>query len=364
MILLEVDTKRKYMSPRDNNINWYGWFTPVGGYGVVNLEYVRALSQLGMNVTIGWERYTENNNPYEWSMLNEENRALFRKEFEPAKVGIIKATPQHFYHNKSEVRIGYTMVENTRMGQEWVRYCNEMDAIFVPSSYLVEVFKESGVTVPIHVVKQGIDPVRYAYIDRPDPDTFIFATIGAQDERKNWQQLVQAFCSQFTKGEKVELWIKNTNPDFGNIGFKDERIKIINTFYTPDEMVKLYGLIDCLVFPSHAEGSGMPPREAMATGLPVILTNWSGLAEVCNPKFNYPLTPVAIDYPEADFRSIEQPGFQARLDVRELMYWMGWVYKHQQEAYEKGKKASKWIHENFSWKQCATEMLEIIRLYQ
>lgn len=353
-----------YETPMDNNLNWYGWSTPVGGYGVVNLEYAKALSELGLNVTIGWERYTETNNPWEWSMLSEENRALFRKDFEPAKVGIIKTTPQHFYHNKSEVRIGYTMVENTRVGAEWVRLCNEMDALFVPSKFLIDVFKESGVTIPIHAVKQGIDPLKYPYYDRPETEKLIFATAGVQDERKNWKQLVQAFLSEFKHGEDVELWIKNTNPEFGNIGFLDERVKVINTFYTPEEMQQFYRMVDCFVFPSHAEGSGMPPREAMATGLPVILTNWSGLSEICDKELNYPLTPVAIDFPEQDYRSIEQPGFQARIEVRELMWQMRRVYNRPDKARERGKKASEWIHKNFNWKTCATEMLEIIRQYQ
>jgi len=43
----------------------------------------------------------------------------------------------------------------------------------------------------------------------------------------------------------------------------------------------LYNLAKMLVFPSHYEGFGFPPLEAMACGVPVICANNSSLSEVC-----------------------------------------------------------------------------------
>src|SRR5581483_8041676 len=220
--------------------------------------------------------------------------------------------PQMFTKNESEYRIGYTMVENTRVGQKWVAWCNEMDAIFVPSPYLIEVFSGSGVNVPIKTVKQGVDSRKFPYVNRKKKKKFVFGSIGYMDEKKNWKDLVQAFCSEFEPFEPVELWIKNSNKYFEHMAFNDRRVRIINDNYSFEQISKLYSFFDCFVFPSHAEGSGLPPREAMATGLPTILTNWSGLEEICNPDYNYPITPVSIDYP--DIRGEEQPGFQARID--------------------------------------------------
>jgi glycosyltransferase involved in cell wall biosynthesis len=124
--------------------------------------------------------------------------------------------------------------------------------------------------------------------------------------------------------------------------------------YRPEEIEQLYWYFDCFVFPSHAEGSGLPPREAMATGLPCILTNWSGLTEIADPAFTYPLTPIAIDIP--DVRGSEQPGFMARIDIQELMYWMRYVYEHREEAQEKGKLASQYIHKYWNWDYCAEDL--------
>ena len=42
------------------------------------------------------------------------------------------------------------------------------------------------------------------------------------------------------------------------------------------DLPKLYKAADAFVLPSRGEGWGRPHVEAMAMGLPVIATNWSG----------------------------------------------------------------------------------------
>lgn len=337
------------------DLNWYGWTNSESGYGIVNLEYSTALQRIGIDVSYGWER-EEHIYPPNFKKLTEEQKQLLRKPFIKKEIGIIKTTPELFSRNISEYRIGYTMVENTIIGERWTNWCNDMDMIFVPSAYLIDVFKDSGVKKPIINVKQGIDSRRFNYLKRGRKNKYIFGTVGYQDERKNWKDLVTAFCSEFDANEPVELWIKNTNPYWVDKQFSDPRVHIINRMYSIEEIQKLYSLFDCFVFPSHAEGSGLPPREAMATGLPCILTNWSGLTEIADPSISYPLTPISIDYP--DVRGLEQPGFQARLDVTELMYWMRYVYEHPIEAAEKGKKSSEFIRENYSWDVCAKDLIK------
>lgn len=343
---------------KDEGINWYGFLNPFSGYGIVTLEYATAIERLTGKVSIGWETRVPDNSP-EWKAIPEETKKLIQKQFTSERIGIIKTPPPFFHFNKSKVRIGYTMVENTKIGGEWVKQCNEMDAILVPSKYLVKVFKDNGVKVPVYSVKQGVNTKNYQYIDRPQRDTFTFGTVGYLDDRKNWQALVQAFMSEFDKNEPVRLILKNSNPNFGYWTPNDDRIKIVNKRYDLEEMNRLYYYMDCFVFPSRAEGAGQPPREAMCTGLPVIMTNWSGLADICDEKYNYPIDPVAIDVP--DTRGEEQPGFQARIDVQELMYWMRYVYEHREEAKQKGKDACDWMNREWTWDKCAESTVELLK---
>lgn len=341
-------------------INWYGWHNSSSGYGLVNLEYSCALERLTKKVSVGWERQVDML-PEHWEVLTDEWKKLLTKPYKKERVGVIKTTPQLFKKNTSSFRIGYTMVENTKIGKDWTRMCNEMDAIFVPNKFLIDVFKDCGVTKPVYAVKQGIRSKDFPYYKKKPKMPFVFGTVGYQDDRKNWKDLITAFVSEFDKDEPVELWIKNINPYWGNQGFKDHRIRIINRTFTFQEIQKLYQYFDCFVFPSHAEGSGLPPREAMAVGLPVILTDWSGLTEISDPEICYPIKPIAIDYP--DIRGVEQPGMMARIDVAELMYWMRYVYEHPETARIKGKKASEFVHKNYDWDVCAKEMYEILKTF-
>jgi glycosyltransferase involved in cell wall biosynthesis len=336
-------------------INWYGWSNTESGYGIVNLEYSTALQRNGVDVYYGWER-PEHLPEQAVAKFTDEQKKLLSKPFVQKDIGIIKTTPEMFFHNVSPYRIGYTMVENTRIGKKWTDWCNDMDMIMVPSEYLISVFEESGVKKRVINVKQGVDTRRYKPITRSPKRKFVFGTVGYQDERKNWKDLVTAFSSEFDNNEPVELWIKNLNPYWVHTAFQDFRIRVINNLYSFDQMNTLYSLFDCFIFPSHAEGSGLPPREAMATGLPTIVTNWSGLTEISSPTISYPIQPVAIDVP--DIRGIEQPGYQARIDVQELMYLMRYVYEHQNEAKEKGKKAAEFIQKEYSWDACAQDMIK------
>lgn len=329
--------------------NWNGWFNSSSGYGIAALEYACALERLTGKVSIEWERKSPKGTP-EWKEYTDEQKTLFLKPFHKEKIGIIKATPEAFNNCHSDFRIGYTMIESTRMSKHWVDICNGMNMIFVPCEWNVRMFKENGVTVPVKQVRQGISVERYPFIERPDREIFTFGMAAYLDDRKNWQDITRAFMSEFSPHEKVRLLLKNNNPQFGYWQFKDERIRVIHNNYSYKEMTQLYELFDAFIFVTRGEGAGMPPREAMATGLPTIVGDYSGTAELVRDGFSYGIKPIAVDF--KDIRG-EQPGMLARYDIAEMMYWMRYVYEHQEENKKVGKRASEWMHRDYNWDECA-----------
>ena len=52
--------------------------------------------------------------------------------------------------------------------------------------------------------------------------------------------------------------------------------------HTDPRLAELYGVADVLLFPSHAEGFGWPPVEAMACGIPVVTSDLPVLREVAD----------------------------------------------------------------------------------
>jgi glycosyltransferase involved in cell wall biosynthesis len=60
-----------------------------------------------------------------------------------------------------------------------------------------------------------------------------------------------------------------------------ERI-IFTGFVTDDELAAIYAMAKAFCFPSFAEGFGLPPLEAMASGIPVIVSDTTSMPEVCS----------------------------------------------------------------------------------
>jgi glycosyltransferase involved in cell wall biosynthesis len=61
-----------------------------------------------------------------------------------------------------------------------------------------------------------------------------------------------------------------------------------------ERLVELYNAADVLLFPSHHEGYGWPPLEAMSCGTPVVTSTCAALTEVCGDAA---LAAPAIDVP-------------------------------------------------------------------
>jgi glycosyltransferase involved in cell wall biosynthesis len=66
----------------------------------------------------------------------------------------------------------------------------------------------------------------------------------------------------------------------------------VNIYTSKLARTKLHVLMarsHCLVFASKGEGFGIPPREAMSTGLPVILAGFAGLESIAKEEIAFPL---------------------------------------------------------------------------
>ena len=110
--------------------------------------------------------------------------------------------------------------------------------------------------------------------------------LGTLEPRKNLMSLIKAFFEVKERNKGLKLVLA------GNKGWKYQEIfnlvsslnlskSVIFTGYV-DEIDKpaLYSGALIFIFPSYYEGFGMPPLEAMACGVPTIVSNSSSLPEV------------------------------------------------------------------------------------
>lgn len=343
-------------------INYYGYFTPFGGYGIANLNWVENLSRY-------FDVYAKSklqSGKLEKDLICEKfpqaYEALFLKKWKKCRVGIVEATPFNFHLNESEIKVASTMAETDEISGSWVKATNKMDYVIVPNFFYKRVFKKSGVSVPINVIPHGIDHKFWKYRERPERDEFTFGIAGYLDDRKGWKQVVEAFVNEFERSEPVRLKIHSTNPEtmyYTRWDAKYAKIESGHGYWSFEELRDFYYSLDCFVFPSRAEGIGYPPREAMSTGIPCIIMDYSGLSDIAEPQFNYALKPSGF---ERAVNPVEQQtGKWAKIDIGKLMKLMRKAYSSKARTKKYGELGSRFIQQYYSWDSVTREMANFLR---
>ena len=198
---------------------------------------------------------------------------------------------------------------------EWVEGINRnVDELWVPSAHVRDTYVESGVDPDrVVVVPNGVDletfsPAGAAMpLDAPGVRLLF---VGGLIDRKGPDLLVAAFLDAFSGRDDVTLVIK----DFGADGiypkadrrklreYSDSgqlpRIVYLHRDMPVSELASLYRACDVLVHPYRGEGFGMPVLEAMACGLPVIVTAGGPTDEFCPDAAGWRIRSRRNRYPE------------------------------------------------------------------
>ncbi len=121
------------------------------------------------------------------------------------------------------------------------------------------------------------------------PDGHYFLALSAHDRHKNFPHLIHCFGSLVESGELTGVNLVIVGPNPGRNPevaealkkFPHARSRIIVAGFVPDEnLAALYSGATAFLFPSLAEGFGIPPLEAMQCGTPVIASNTTSIPEV------------------------------------------------------------------------------------
>lgn len=116
------------------------------------------------------------------------------------------------------------------------------------------------------------------------PDQFLLY-VGRLNVRKNIENLLKAIL--LLHDSQIQLVIVGKadwkTPDLKSIlsSLEMENRIIMTGTMTDDELILTYSMARIFCFPSFAEGFGLPPLEAMASGVPVIVSETTALPEVC-----------------------------------------------------------------------------------
>ncbi len=176
---------------------------------------------------------------------------------------------------------------STRRGRQWheaalKRAIGEAKAFVVPSSNVKEELVESGARPnSVTVIAEGADhlpppqPERAAaLLDRAEVRGPYLLTASTLEPRKNLGRLLRAYAAARSEGLELPLVVVGPR-GWGNPGLSQAPTDGVVPLGPVDDAVlaALYRGTNAFVYVPLAEGFGLPPLEAMAQGVPVVVSS-------------------------------------------------------------------------------------------
>ena len=324
----------------DNNNNdglQVHWSVPVGcdwsGFFVEGLEFAKGLRPLlgssGLSSSSSPSWFHLDVGPCDDAMLSAMSpaeRAILSSPAPTAtpRVAIVHKLPGSDYalpfirtdgdvSNQPRVlTVGRQMTEAAKLSLSEARQAQRMDQVWVPTEFHRGVFEKAGVDQDkIVVMPEPVDtsffrPAASSTSDaawRVDGVTR-FVSVFKFEKRKGWDVLLDTYWTAFPEADDpVELVLRTYRPSWepgdkdidrvierhaqeylraqgigGDGAARDRLARVVwePRALTRVELRDLYRRSDAFVLPTRGEGWCLPAVEAMATGLPVIVTNFSG----------------------------------------------------------------------------------------
>lgn len=385
----------KYISWADNT-----------GYAIGAKAYIKALVDAGVPLT--WTPMLPDEAGYversDLSWLEDPLRSVCNRTIDYDTV-LINATPESFPAVIERERatgrrvVGYTTWELDRLPSHWPDILNRLDGVIVPCRWNREVFSQSGVTVPIHVVPYFLESsaarkaseadkaamlARIGLAGRVRP--FIFYTIGHWSHRKAQYLMLEAYLRAFDSNDSVLLVIKTNEKDVTHWrrhwrnGFRRRHpspvetvadrlrsctspapvIVIADETLGDGEIDALHEIGDCFVSLTRSEGWGLGAFEAAGRGNPVVITGYGGQTDFLDSTnamlVDFKLVPVH----EPAYSSYSPTQQWAEPSISDAVRKMRDVFENRETARERARRQADSIARDFSRKAIVDSLLRAI----
>lgn len=254
------------------------------------------------------------------------------------------------------INIAYSMIESTAIPKHWTTILNRyFDLVIVPDTNLISVYKNSGVKIPVYSLPIPLYLEEFL-VEQPKtlPEgKFVFGCSAGFGFGKNQCYLVEAFHKAFKNNENVILRLH------GRHSFGDELLKVKQFIYNnkitnieilekvlqEKEYVTFMKSLDAYVLLSKGEGFSITPREALALGIPCIISNIGAHKTICDTNFVKGVTfniPVISPFYIAMFN--DTCGYQFAGTINDAADAFLDVYKNYPSYKIKAFEGKNWVH--------------------
>src|SRR5256712_1211605 len=205
----------------------------------------------------------------------------------------------------------------------------QSDGIICCSNYMLDHIQHvlGAVKTKIRVIPNGVEASRFNNGRQPQPiptgvseDRKTILYVGRIVREKGIFTLLDAFEKLRKQGKDVRLVLVGEGPLKEDLAKEvlrrklNDRVKLAG-FVDEKELVSLYNSSDVFVLASHYEPFGMVALEAMASRVPVVVSNVAGLSEIVEDGITGVKVPVSDSRALADgiLRVLDEREFSAQL---------------------------------------------------
>jgi glycosyltransferase involved in cell wall biosynthesis len=384
------------------------------GYAVAAKAYVRALAAQGVPLT--WAPMLAGRNLYEphgsrdWPCPT--LAAVCNRPIDYDTV-LIHTVPEYYpgwieRERRAGRRIlGYTVWELEHLPPHWPAILNQLDGLLLPCHWNVQVFRDSGVTVPLHVVPhlsqfEGLDATR------PDdaldgrwrerlqaagagPDALVFYAIGFWSNRKAMDRVLEAFVQAFDARDPVALVLKTSRNDITRWhrhwrnGFRlrhpspaatvAQRLRahpnpppgvvVTDEGLSEAEMLALHRCGDCLVSLARTEGWGLGLFEAARLGKPVIASAYGGQMDYLSAQESCIVPHRMVPVHEPTWAMSYRPSDRwAEPSVEQASRWMRAVFESPAGVRQRAARQGERIRRDFSSEVVTRRLVQALEASQ
>ena len=282
------------------------------------------------------------------------------------------------------LRVGLLQYDTSHLPPRWVRAAADVDLVAVPSDHCYEVAAGAGIPrEKLAVVSFGYDPEHCFPADPRPGGPLTFLHVAGPHARKGTGGVVQAFVHTFPDAPDVRLAIKTT-PRIADLAAPedpppraygeslpaaeavarfapdDDRVSLTDERLSDGRMGELYRSADVCLQPGAAEGFSLVTLEAMACGVPAVVTGWGGHLDYCDPQsafllFHTIVPALDLQY-DLEGEAAWSRGVAARPDYDHLADTMRLVHGDRNLMRRKGEAARR-AAEPLTWEHTARVLL-------